>query len=140
MLATVSRVLWAGFRASSRRRTYPLHRDRPNPLYRRVCYNLRVERSDHFRRSQYHRPSLSRLHGGEWYLKQIYRYASFPIAGTVWLYSARLGGCHASCGQEGRGARASLLYGTVWAMCIAQPRSGLMWYVVPDTRVGNAGS
>ena len=39
---------------------------------------------------------------------------------------------------KGEGHERRYFYGTVWAMCIAQPALWLMWYVVPDTRVGNS--
>ena len=46
--------------------------DRPNPLYRRVCYTLRLERGHHVRRAQHRRPRASPSSTGQWYLKQIY--------------------------------------------------------------------
>src|SRR3712207_3739425 len=58
--------------------------DRPNPLYRRVCYT--------FAWSAVITYALLNIAGlvvaiatGKWYLKQIYEVAYFPIAGVVWL-------------------------------------------------------
>ena len=75
---------------------------------------------------------------GQWYLKQIYRYAYFPIAGTIWLLGAfgRLPRVMPSTKGEGHERR--YFYGTVWAMCLAQPALWLMWYVLPNTRAGNS--
>ena len=72
---------------------------------------------------------------GHWYLKQIYARAYFPIAGTIWLLGllGRLPRVKASTKGEGHERR--YFYGTVWAMCIAQPLLWLMWYIVPKTRV-----
>ena len=75
---------------------------------------------------------------GHWYLKQIYAKAYFPIAGAIWLLGllGRLPRVKASTKGEGHERR--YFYGTVWAMCIAQPLLWLMWYVVPETRVGDS--
>ena len=102
--------------------------DRPNPLYRRVCYTFAWSAAITF--------AILNIAGlvvaiatGQWYLKQIYRYAYFPIAGTIWLLGAagRLPRVMASTKGEGHERR--YFYGTVWAMCIAQPSLWLMWYV-----------
>ena len=109
--------------------------DRPNPLYRRVCYTFAWSAAITF--------AVLNIAGlvvaivtGQWYLKQIYRYAYFPIAGTIWLLGAlgRLPRVMASTKGEGHERR--YFYGTVWAMCLAQPALWLMWYVLPNTRVG----
>ena len=111
--------------------------DRPNPLYRRVCYTFAWSAGITF--------AIMNIAGlvvaivtGEWYLKQIYRYTYFPIAGMVWLLGAigRLPRVMPSTKGEGHERR--YFYGTVWAMCLAQPALWLMWYVVPNTRGGNA--
>src|SRR5262249_50970365 len=61
--------------------------DRPNPLYRRICYTFAWSEVITF--------AVLNITGlvvaivtGQWYLKQIYRYAYFPIAGTIWLLGA----------------------------------------------------
>src|SRR6186997_2521728 len=61
--------------------------DRPNPLYRRICYT--------FAWSEVITLAVLNITGlvvaivtGHWYLKQIYWYAYFPIAGTIWLLGA----------------------------------------------------
>ena len=71
---------------------------------------------------------------GEWYLKQIYRMAYFPLAGTIWLLGAmgRLPRVKASTKGEGHERR--YFYGSVWAVCWAQPVLWLLWKVLPHTR------
>src|SRR5438093_5809808 len=61
--------------------------DRPNPLYRRVCYTLAWSEAIAF--------ALLNIAGlswaiatGEWRLRQIYDAAYLPIAGTIWLLGA----------------------------------------------------
>ncbi|RPI50351.1 MAG: hypothetical protein EHM55_21585 [Acidobacteria bacterium] len=111
--------------------------DRPNPLYRRVCYTFAWGAAITF--------ALLNIAGlvvaivsGEWYLKQIYWYAYFPIAGTVWLMGALGKLPRVKPSTKGEGHERRYFYGTVWAMCLAQPALWLMWYVLPDTRAGNS--
>ena len=111
--------------------------DRPNPLYRRVCYTFAWSEVITF--------AVLNIAGlvvaiatGEWYLKQIYRYAYFPLAGTIWLLGAlgRLPRVKASTKGEGHERR--YFYGSVWAVCWAQPVLWLLWKVVPRTTAGDA--
>ena len=111
--------------------------DKPNPLYRRVCYTFAWSAAITF--------AVLNISGlvvaiftGHWYLKQIYATAYFPIAGTIWILGllGRLPRVKPSTKGEGHERR--YFYGTVWAMCLAEPALWLMWYVVPKTRAGDA--
>jgi len=111
--------------------------DKPNPLYRRVCYTFAWSAAVTF--------ALLNITGlvvaivtGHWYLKQIYAMAYFPIAGTIWLLGAigRLPRVMASTKGEGHERR--YFYGTMWAVCIAQPMLWFLWRVVPRTRFGDS--
>jgi len=111
--------------------------DKPNPLYRRVCYTFAWSAAVTF--------ALLNITGlvvaivtGHWYLKQIYAMAYFPIAGTIWLFGAigRLPRVMASTKGEGHERR--YFYGTMWAVCIAQPMLWFLWRVVPRTRFGDS--
>ncbi|MEW6320039.1 MAG: hypothetical protein AB1635_03010 [Acidobacteriota bacterium] len=104
--------------------------DRPNPLYRRVCYTAAWGEVVAF--------ALLNIAGlvvalatGQWMLKEIYRYAYFPLAGSVWLLGAlgRLPRVKASTAGEGHERR--YFYGAVWAVTIAQPVLWLMWKALP---------
>src|SRR5438046_10664242 len=61
--------------------------DRPNPLYRRVCYTFAWSEVVAFAVLNM-TGLLVAIVTGQWYLKQIYRYAYFPIAGAFWLLGA----------------------------------------------------
>ena len=82
--------------------------DRPNPLYRRVCYTFAWSEVVTF--------AVLNITGlvvaiatGQWYLKQIYRYAYFPLAGDH-LAARRARAAAAGEGvDQRRGARAALL-------------------------------
>jgi hypothetical protein len=104
--------------------------DRPNPLYRRICYTTAWGEVVAF--------AVLNIAGlvyavatGEWWLKQIYAYAYFPIAGTMWLIGAfgKLPRVKASTAGEGHERR--YFYGSVWAVTIAQPILLVMWKVMP---------
>ncbi len=56
--------------------------DRPNPLYRRVCYTFAWSEAITFAVLNI-AGLLVAIVSGHWYLKQIYEVAYFPIAGTI---------------------------------------------------------
>jgi hypothetical protein len=104
--------------------------DRPNPLYRRICYTTAWGEVVAFAVINI-AGLVGALVTGEWQLKQIYRYAYFPIAGSVWLLGAmgRLPRVKASTAGEGHERR--YFYGSVWAVAIAQPVLWFLWKVLP---------
>lgn len=110
--------------------------DRPNPLYRRVCYTFAWSAVVSF--------GVLNLVGvaaavftGVWSMRQIYEAGYLPVAGTVWALGAlgRLPRVKASTKGEGRERR--YFYGSVWAMCIAQPVLWGLWSFLPAGRPGD---
>jgi len=75
---------------------------------------------------------------GHWQLKQIYAKAYFPIAGTIWLLGAMGRLPRVKPSTKGEGHERRYFYGTVWAMCIAQPLLWGMWRTIPRTRTGDS--
>ena len=75
---------------------------------------------------------------GTWRLKEMYRFAYFPIAGTIWLLGALGQLPRVKASTKGEGHERRYFYGTVWAVCWAQPTLWLMWKVLPRTRVGDS--
>lgn len=104
--------------------------DRPNPLYRRVCYTTAWGEIVAFAVLNI-AGLLIAIGTGTWHLKEIYAYAYFPLAGTVWLLGAlgHLPRVKASTAGEGRERR--YFYGSVWAVTLAQPALWLMWKALP---------
>jgi len=107
--------------------------DRPNPLYRRVCYTLAWSEAIAF--------AVLNIAGlataivtGRWQLRQFYDAAYFPIVGTIWLLGAigQLPRVKRSTAGEGHERR--YFYGSVWAVAIAQPILWALWKVLPHTR------
>jgi hypothetical protein len=111
--------------------------DRPNPLYRRVCYTMAWSEAITF--------AVLNIAGlvyaivtGTWHLKEMYRYGYFPIAGTIWLLGALGQLPRVKASTKGEGHERRYFYGTVWAVSLAQPALWLMWKVLPRTRVGDS--
>src|SRR6059058_4273167 len=111
--------------------------DRPNPLYRRICYTFAWSEVITF--------ALLNITGlviaivtDRWYLKQIYQYAYFPMAGFIWLLGLLGQLPRVKASTKGEGHERRYFYGSVWAVCWAQPTLWLLWKVVPQSRSGDA--
>jgi hypothetical protein len=111
--------------------------DKPNPLYRRVCYTFAWSAVITFAVLNVAGLGVA-IVTGVWRLKQIYRAAYFPIAITIWILGAfgRLPRVMRSTKNEGHERR--YFYGSVWAVCLAQPVLWLLWAVLPHTRLADA--
>jgi hypothetical protein len=110
--------------------------DRPNPLYRRVCYTFAWSEVVAF--AVLNTVGLVvAIVTGHWSLKQIYRYAYFPLAGTVWLLGALGKLPRVKASTKGEGHERRYFYGSVWAVCWAQPILWLMWKVMPQSRLAD---
>jgi hypothetical protein len=106
--------------------------DKPNPLYRRVCYT--VAWSDLISFAVLNLAGLAyAVATGAWRLRQIYEYAYFPLA-TVLCFLGVVGQLpRVKPSTEGEGTERRYFYGTVWAVCAAEPVVGLLWKVLPRT-------
>lgn len=106
--------------------------DKPNPLYRRICYTFAWNALLNF--------TVLNLAGlviavatGTWYMKQIYTYAYAPVMAIVLLlgwfgYLPRVRPSTAGEGTERR-----YFYGAVWAVTAAQTVLLLLWKTLPRT-------
>ena len=107
--------------------------DRPNPLYRRICYTLAWSEAITF--------AVLNIAGlvyaivtGEWRLRQIYEAAYFPLAGSIWILGALGLLPRVKRSTKGEGHERRYFYGSIWAVCIAQPVLWFLWRVLPRTR------
>ena len=68
---------------------------------------------------------------GTWRLRQLYDAAYFPIVITLWILGAlgQLPRVKASTQNEGHERR--YFYGSVWAVCMAQPILWVLWKLLP---------
>jgi hypothetical protein len=106
--------------------------DKPNPLYRRVCYTFAWNAALNY--------ALLNLTGlviaavtGVWAMKQIYLYAYAPLCAFILLLglTGKLPRVEPSTKKEGTHRR--YFYGTVWSVTAAQILLLLLWKVLPQT-------
>jgi len=110
--------------------------DRPNPLYRRVCYTTAWGAVIAF--AALNIAGLAdAVATGEWHLKQMYDTLYFPIAGTIWTLGALALLPRVKRSTQGEGHERRYFYGSVWAVAIAQPVLWLLWKVLPPGRAGD---
>ena len=105
--------------------------DRPNPLYRRVCYTFAWSAVLSF--------ALLNITGlvvalatGQWYLRQIYDAGYYPLVAVIWILGAAGQLPRVKKSTKGEGHERRSFYGSVWAVCVAQPVLWLMWAVLPS--------
>jgi hypothetical protein len=104
--------------------------DKPNPLYRKICYTFAWNAVLTF--------TLLNLAGliiavvtGKWVMKQIYLQAYFPVCAAVLLLG--LFGWLPRVGRstKGEGIERRYFYGAVWAAVISQTVLLLLWKTLP---------
>lgn len=110
--------------------------DRPNPLYRRICYTFAWSDIITF--------ALLNLAGlviavftGTWYLKQIYLRAYFPLYGFILLLGALGILPRVRPSTKGEGWERRYFYGSVWAVTLAQTVLMILWKLVPRGTAGD---
>lgn len=110
--------------------------DKPNPLYRRICYTFAWNAVLNF--------ALLNLAGlliatitGVWTMKQLYRYGYSPLCAVILLLGAlgKLPRVGRSTKHEGTERR--YFYGSVWSVTIAQTLLLALWKTLPLTRTGS---
>lgn len=106
--------------------------DKPNPLYRRICYTFAWNAIVNY--------ALLNLTGlviaviaDKWYLRQIYYYGYIPIAILIWMLGAAAILPRVRLSTKGEGSERRYFYGSVWAVCMAQPVLGVLWKALPRT-------
>jgi hypothetical protein len=111
--------------------------DRPNPLYRRVCYTMAWGEVVAFAALNVAGLAYAAA-TGEWRLRQMYDAAYFPIAGTVWMLGAFGLLPRVRASTKGEGHERRYFYGFVWAVCVAQPTVLVLWKILPVARPADA--
>jgi hypothetical protein len=110
--------------------------DKPNPLYRRICYTFAWADVVSF--------ALLNLAGlaiaavtGAWYLKQIYIYAYFPLYFVILALGALGILPRVRASTKGEGTERRYFYGSVWAVTLAQALVMVLWKVLPRGHVAD---
>ena len=111
--------------------------DKPNPLYRRVCYTFAWNAVLSF--------ALLNLAGlliaaatGTWYMKQIYQYAYLPVCAAILLLGAAGAMPRVGRSTKGEGTERRYFYGSVWAVVVAQILLLVFWKTLPQTHTASA--
>jgi hypothetical protein len=110
--------------------------DKPNPLYRRICYTFAWNAVVTF--------TLLNLAGlviavatGTWRLKQIYAQGYFPMFGVVLLLGLFGVLPRVMRSTKGEGIERRYFYGAVWAAVTAQTMLLFLWKTLPKTPATN---
>ncbi len=114
--------------------------DKPNPIYRRVCYTFAWNAVVNFALLN----MAGLLHAavtGLWRMKEIYLYAYSPLCAFI-LFLGMLGKLpRVGFSTKGEGTERRYFYGSVWAATAAQTALLVLWRVLPasisGTRTGN---
>jgi hypothetical protein len=104
--------------------------DRPNPLYRKICYTFAWNALLNF--------ALLNLAGlavaaitGRWYMKQIYAYGYAPLCILILLLGAAGVLPRVRRSTQGEGWERRYFYGTVWSVTAAQTVLLILWKALP---------
>lgn len=107
--------------------------DRPNPLYRRICYTMAWSELVSYAVLNL-AGLIDALISGHWHLRQIYDYFYLPLAAAVWILGAFGALPRVKPSTKGEGNERRYFYGTVWAMCVAQPVLWILWKALPNSQ------
>jgi hypothetical protein len=104
--------------------------DKPNPLYRKVCYTFAWNAVITFTLLNLAGLVIATLNG-KWMMKQIYFQAYSPLCAVVLLLG--LVGLLPRAGQstKGEGIERRYFYGAVWAAVISQTLLLVLWKTLP---------
>jgi hypothetical protein len=104
--------------------------DKPNPLYRRVCYTFAWNALLSFAALNLAGLSFAAL-TGRWYLKQIYHYGYVPA--FLIVMALGLAGLlpRVKRSTKGEGTERRYFYGAVWAVTTAQILLLALWKTLP---------
>ncbi len=111
--------------------------DRPNPLYRRICYTFGWNAAINY--------ALMNLIGlavavvtGRWVMQPIYSRLYLPVLGVVAMLG--LAGLlpRVRPSTAGEGTERRYFYGTVWSVTIAQTVLLILWKTLPRTHITDA--
>ncbi|WP_446744105.1 hypothetical protein [Silvibacterium acidisoli] len=108
--------------------------DRPNPLYRRVCYTFAWNALLNFAILNWIGLAVA-IVTGKWYLKQIYAHGYTPICITVILLGLFGVLPRVRRSTKGEGWERRYFYGTVWAVTAGQVVLLVLWKTLPRTHM-----
>ena len=107
--------------------------DRPNPLYRRICYTLAWSEVVSYAVLNSRRPHRRDRQRHLADARDLRRRGTADRRHDVGARRRRSAAARRAV-DEGEGTERRYFYGSVWAVCIAQPVLWLLWKVLPATR------
>lgn len=110
--------------------------DRPNPLYRRICYTFAWNALLTFAGLNLLGLVVAAI-SGAWYLKQIYAFGYLPAFLLISILGASGVLPRVKPSTRGEGTERRYFYGTVWAIAPAQTLLLLMWKGLPHTHAAD---
>lgn len=110
--------------------------DKPNPLYRRICYTFAWSDIVTFALLNLAGVSIAVV-TGVWYLKQIYAYAYFPLYFAVLTLGAFGILPRVRPSTKGEGTERRFFYGSVWAVTLAQALLMVLWKGLPRSHAAD---
>jgi hypothetical protein len=104
--------------------------DKPNPLYRRICYTFAW--SDVVTFALLNLAGLSiAVATGKWYLAQIYDVAYFPVYFMILALGVAGVLPRVRKSTKGEGTERRYFYGSVWSVTLAQALLLVLWKALP---------
>ena len=113
--------------------------DKPNPLYRRVCYTFAWNAVLNFallNLAGLVMPSLT----GVWRIKQIYFYAYAPLCAAILLLGILGKLPRVGPPPKAKASERRYFYGSVWSVTVAQTLLLVLWKTLPETREASSSS
>jgi hypothetical protein len=110
--------------------------DKPNPLYRRVCYTFAWNAALNFLLLNLAALVVVAV-TGVWYTKQIYDAAYLPLCAVILLLGAAGKLPRVGPSTKGEGMERRYFYGTVWAATAAQTILLVLWKTLPRTHAAD---
>lgn len=106
--------------------------DKPNPLYRRICYTFAWNALLNFAFLNL-LGLLIAAFSGVWRLQQVYAYCYFPVFAIVVAFGFRGVLPRVKASTKGEGYERRYFYGAVWSITAAQTILLVMWKTLPRT-------
>jgi hypothetical protein len=107
--------------------------DKPNPLYRRVCYTLAW--SELVTYTLLNTAGIARaIVQRRWQLEEVYQRAYYPIAGFIWILGALKLLPRVRPTTKGEFEERRYFYGALWSVACAQGALAIMWKWLPKKR------
>jgi hypothetical protein len=107
--------------------------DRPNPLYRRVCYTFAWNALLSFAAINMFALGIAAVTGA-WRMKQLYQWGYGPVCGAVVLAGVAGVLPRAGVSTQGEGTERRYFYTAVWSVTAAQTLLLVMWQTLPLNR------